>query len=97
MSLKDHNEVDGMPPSRFPSAEILSMLAISNSGFVFDPVSGASYTVNASGLAILDLLRGGCAGVEEAVGKLGEAFDAPAGVLERDVIEFAARLRALFR
>ena len=34
-------------------------LAISDSGFVFDPYSGATFTANSSGRAILEALRDG--------------------------------------
>ena len=36
-----------------PKSDVLKRLALSDSGFVFDPVSGNSFTVNGSGLAIL--------------------------------------------
>jgi hypothetical protein len=37
----------------------LDLLAVSETGFVFDPRTGHSYTVNATGLAVLhDLKRG---------------------------------------
>ncbi|MDP2832895.1 MAG: PqqD family protein [Pseudomonadota bacterium] len=83
------------PP--FPPAEATARLALSNSGFVFDPVSGASYTVNPTGLAVLRALQEGCSRIDDLVRVLGEEFEAPHNVLERDVIEFAGRLRETFR
>jgi hypothetical protein len=37
----------------------LAVLAVSESGFIFDPVTGHSYTANATGLRILELLKTG--------------------------------------
>ena len=39
------------------SLALFQRLASSESGFVFDPVSGQSYTVNETGLALLRLLQ----------------------------------------
>ena len=36
----------------------LTMLAINDEGFVFDPCSGESYIVNSTGLSILKALKG---------------------------------------
>ena len=43
--------------SALPSAQALHRLAISESGFVFDPMSGHHFTVNETGLEILKLLQ----------------------------------------
>lgn len=37
----------------------LQSLAISETGFIFDPQTGQSFTVNATGLLVLDLLKQG--------------------------------------
>jgi hypothetical protein len=77
--------------SIFPSA-IARRLALSESGFVFDPVSGQSFTVNEAGLAVLRLAQ-----VEEDVAKLlsklAEQFDATAEEIKRDALDFAERLK----
>lgn len=85
------------PDTPFPSAEVMGRLALSASGFVFDPVTGASYTVNSTGLAILRALQGGVRQISEIVQTLTQEFSAPSHILERDVIEFSGRLRDLFR
>ncbi len=77
----------------FPDPETVARLALSDSGFVFDPVSGRSYSVNATGLAILRLLQAP-AGIAEVVEALGARFEGDAATLERDVIEFASVLRS---
>lgn len=75
-----------------PDAKSLERLAVSESGFVFDPVSGHSFTVNETGLAILrslqtdrhlDSLRAG----------LLEEFDVDETTVERDLLEFLGSLR----
>jgi PqqD family protein of HPr-rel-A system len=80
----------------FPKAEALQRLALSDSGFVFDPMTGNSFTVNATGLAILRHLQKG-AGRDELLQTLQEEFEVDPVVAERDVIEFADLLRNQFK
>jgi hypothetical protein len=77
----------------FPDPETVGRLALSESGFVFDPVSGRSYSVNATGLAILRLLQKPT-GLAEALDALQTQFEGDAATLERDLIEFAGVLRS---
>ncbi|MBI4989539.1 MAG: PqqD family protein [Rhodocyclales bacterium] len=79
-----------------PKADVLMRLALSDSGFVFDPVTGNSFTVNGSGLAILRRLQHetDLAGI---VASLREEFDVAPLDVERDVIEFANLLRNAFK
>lgn len=68
-------------------------LAVSESGFVFDPYGGQTYSVNAPGRVILEALRRGedVAGIEAA---LRAAFEVePAADLGRDVREYLLQLR----
>jgi PqqD family protein of HPr-rel-A system len=73
-------------------ANRLGDLAISDTGFVFDPRSGSTFTVNATGLSVLSALKEGLdvAGVEE---RLRERFDAASADVARDVDDFVAMLR----
>lgn len=71
----------------------LKDIAISESGFVFDPFTGSTFSVNATGQFILLKLREGL-GVEQVELELHEAFalggdDDPS----RDVREFLGLLR----
>jgi len=83
----------------------ISRLAISASGFVFDPVSGQSYTANDSALAILKALPSDLRQSTHLseplpaplLSILRQQFDAPAALLERDVLEFLGVLRELVR
>ena len=71
----------------------LRELALSDSGFVFDPLTGHTFTVNPSGLSILRLLKDG---VEESqvAARLGEQFEIDSGEDPvRDVQDFILQLR----
>lgn len=76
----------------FPPLSSLQRLAISESGFVFDPVSGHNFTVNETGLSILRLLQKDTE-VEPVLELLSTEYDAPIRDIERDVLEFAGVLR----
>lgn len=80
----------------FPKAELLRRLALSDSGFVFDPVSGDSFTVNDTGLAILRQLQQG-ADLAGLLAALTAEFVVTAETAERDAIEFAGVLRSRFK
>lgn len=68
-------------------------LAISDSGFLFDPFSGETFTVNATGIEIIEGLRAGEAR-EEILEKLKHEYEvATTDDLGRDVDEFVGLLR----
>ncbi|MBL9044235.1 MAG: HPr-rel-A system PqqD family peptide chaperone [Myxococcales bacterium] len=69
----------------------LKDLALSDTGFVFDPYTGATFTTNATGLLILHALREGLSR-PAIVEKLRDRFDVH-GDVETDVNEFFALLR----
>ncbi len=70
----------------------LNDLAISETGFVFDPRTGATFNVNATGLMILRALRDGKADDEIAQG-LKEEFEATPPDVQDHVAEFVQLLR----
>jgi len=72
----------------------LADLAISPNGFVFDPMTGSSFTVNAVGIALIDGLKEGL-GRRALVDRLRDRFELPAegADVERDVEEFIDQLR----
>ena len=78
----------------FPDQEILKRLATSESGFVFDPVSGRSYTANDSAVAILKILQE-TSDIGSITDKVVDEFDVTRGAAERDILEFAGKLRGL--
>ena len=68
-------------------------LCLSDTGFAFDPLTGYTFTVNATGLAVLSGLKAGCS-PDEIAGGLGDAFEFEGGEdLGRDVADFLTRLR----
>ncbi len=76
----------------FPPLSNLQRLAISESGFVFDPVSGHNFTVNETGLTILRLLQKDTE-IKPILSQLSAEYDASERDIERDILEFAGVLR----
>lgn len=71
----------------------LKDLAVSESGFIFDPYSGGTFTVNDTAIAILEGLREGL-DREEVIATLREEFDVGSSDdLDRDLDEFIGMLR----
>ena len=92
----DNNQDKQGQSLELPKPENLTRLALSDGGFVFDPVSGNSFSVNGSGMAILRRLQQGT-DLTRIVTSLCEEFEVDALAAERDVIEFANLLRNTFR
>ena len=66
-------------------------LAVSDTGFIFDPYSGATFTVNETGLRVVLALREGST-KRDIENRLRAAFDGVTGDVADDVADF---LRAL--
>lgn len=75
-----------------PTTDRLAQLAISPSGFVFDPRSGTTFTVNATGRMLMEGLRDGKS-LDELVAILGAAFDLGDADVRRDALEYVRQLR----
>ncbi len=93
--------MDGLPWEKssataelFPAYEALQQLALNDSGFVFDPVNGRSFTANAIGLFLLRLLQKQY-DMPALLTAVSEAFDVDAQTAARDITEFAGQLRKL--
>lgn len=71
-------------------------LAVSESGFVFDPVSGQSFSVNETGLVILRLAQHE-ENLEQLTEQLVEQFDASSVEIKRDVQDFINRLQGFLK
>jgi PqqD family protein of HPr-rel-A system len=67
-------------------------LAISNTGFVFDPHTGATFSANDTGLEILRALGEGLDRAAIAA-RLRERFAVEGSELDRDLSEFLLQLR----
>ena len=74
------------------NAEKLSALAMSDSGFIFDPVTGHSFTSNETGISIINYLKQGLS-VDEIVDELLEVYDVDENQLEVDVLDFIQNLK----
>ncbi len=70
----------------------LRHLAISEEGFIFDPLTGNSFTTNKTGLFILSKLREGKSEAE-ILSDMRERFEAPEEEMEKDVTDFIEQLR----
>ncbi len=70
----------------------LADLAVSDSGFVFDPHTGATFSVNDSGRAIIEGIKRGL-GPSDLVAHLRARFETGGADLARDVAEFLHLLR----
>ena len=58
------------------TGERLKQLAISDSGFIFDPQTGQSFTVNKTGRVVIDMLKED-ATIEAIATTLGSRYDKP--------------------
>lgn len=85
----------GSSDQRVPPADVLRRLAISERGFVFDPVSGNSFTVNETGLEVLRRLQNS-SDVQAIIQELLAEYATTPRELERDLMEFLGMLRDYF-
>jgi PqqD family protein of HPr-rel-A system len=67
-------------------------LAISGTGFVFDPHTGSTFSANDTGVEILRALAEGL-DREAIAARLSEEFEVDPSVVERDLGEFLLLLR----
>jgi hypothetical protein len=67
-------------------------IAISETGFIFDPTTGDSYTLNPVGMEILSLLKKGLE-FEAISSRILEKYDVEKGVLERYLYDFLGLLK----
>jgi hypothetical protein len=74
--------------------ERLKSLAISDSGFIFDPASGHSYTTNGTGVSIITALKSG-ANPGDIAPLIMEEYQVSPDDAERDVADFLDGLRKL--
>ncbi len=86
------SEQTGVTSSSIPSAESLRRLAISESGFVFDPTSGHHFTVNETGLVLLRHLQQN-QDLSSILNAVTQEYNVSHRDLERDVLEFLSLLR----
>jgi PqqD family protein of HPr-rel-A system len=67
-------------------------IAINDTGFVFDPFTGGTFTLNATGQVIVKALRDGLS-FSEIVERLQSEFDGVTTKLDEDLQDFMRTLR----
>ncbi len=72
--------------------KIKSNIAVSDSGFIFNPDTGESYTVNPIGAKIIQMLKDGKMSPEIS-GELLNDYNVEASTLEKDIDDFTGLLR----
>lgn len=71
----------------------ISRVEVSESGFVFDPRTGSTFTLNHTGLKILRLLREGRSR-DEIIGDFARDYGIEAGEAQRDVDDFVVAVKS---
>jgi PqqD family protein of HPr-rel-A system len=74
--------------------ERLAQLAINDEGFIFDPLTGQSFTVNQTGIALLGGMKRGEDELQLAA-RLHQTFDVEEAEARSDVRDFIEHLRSL--
>lgn len=74
--------------------QIKKNIAISDTGFVFDPGSGDSYSLNPSGLEIVRLIKSGRT-FEEILEAITDKYEVDSESFERYYYEFVATMEQL--
>jgi len=72
----------------------LANLAMSENGFVFNPTTGYSYTVNGCGIQIMTMISK-MSSRNEIIDQLAEDFDIDKDILGQDVDYFLLQLKHL--
>ncbi|MDQ6994758.1 MAG: PqqD family peptide modification chaperone [Mariprofundaceae bacterium] len=78
-----------------PAQDMIQRLALNDSGFVFDPMNGRSFSANNVGLYILRFLQQNY-DVEALLTSIEHDFDIQSEQAKRDITEFFEQLRTCF-
>lgn len=70
----------------------LAQLAVNRDGFAFDPATGESYSINPTGVLILERLIAGKE-PDDIAAELVEQFEVEPSEAQRDVLDFIEHLR----
>lgn len=90
------SELQFSEQSLLPDAAVLERLALSSSGFLFDPVSGHSFTLNETGRYVLKILQE-TRDLKALKQQLLKEYDVDSSTLDRDMLEFLGSLRDQLR
>jgi hypothetical protein len=75
-----------------PDSKLTRNLAISESGFLFLPTTGETFTVNETGRLVLQAMQSGKSDAE-VLQLIADEFDVDRTLAERDVQDFLAQLK----
>jgi PqqD family protein of HPr-rel-A system len=78
-------------PGQEPQPQISQELAFSQRGFLFDPRTGLTYTLNKTGAVVFNGLRDGST-VPAITANLVREFEVETDIAERDVKDFVQQL-----
>ncbi|MFQ5354906.1 MAG: PqqD family peptide modification chaperone [Mariprofundaceae bacterium] len=76
----------------FPSMDVMQRLALNDSGFVFDPVNGRSFTANEVGMYIMHFLQHSN-DAEALLVAIVRDFEVSKANAQRDITDFSGQLR----
>lgn len=76
----------------FPDPDILNKLVITESGFIFDPHLGRTYSTNSVGLFILKHIQNG-ENLDQIIEGVTKDFSVSREDAERDIVEFINSLQ----
>ncbi len=85
-------EKNEIKDNTFPSQDIMQRLALNDSGFVFDPVNGKSFTANETGIYALRFLQHS-SDSEALLVAIARDFEVSQSDAARDITEFSSQLR----
>jgi len=77
------------------NTEKLNNLAINETGFIFDPITGNSFTTNTLGIEIIEQLKKGRE-IQEISDYLLEEYDVGENELEQDIMDFVKNLQNFY-
>jgi hypothetical protein len=75
-----------------PDSDVLKRLVVADSGYIFDPILGKSYSTNSVGIVILKHIQNG-ENLDEILGVLTREFAVSREDAERGVIDFINSLQ----
>ncbi len=70
----------------------LGTLTVSDSGFVFDPISGNSFTANSTGLISIRLFRGE-GSMQDIIETIANEYSVPLDMVEHSINIYLTQLR----
>ncbi|OFX77525.1 MAG: hypothetical protein A2X12_10785 [Bacteroidetes bacterium GWE2_29_8] len=73
--------------------KIKNSIAISNTGFIFNPVSGESFTTNQMGVEIINMLKAEMA-YESIKDHIMDKYEVESTAFEKDYYDFVSLLKA---